>query len=99
MQVAISVNYKLLNNSVQTTYRVSHNIGSTLFFCYFVGFYSTKIQKLGEYKKIQEICYKIGTKNFKIDLELAEIIDVKVATYNTKIIFLRLSNSKMSISK
>ena len=54
---------------------------------------------MGEYKKIQEICYKIGTKNLKIDLELAEIIDVKVATYNTKIIFLRLSNSKMSISK
>ena len=68
-------------------------------FCYFVGFYSTKIQKLGEYKKIQEICYKIGTKNLKIDLELAGIIDVKVATYNTKIIFLPLRNSKMSTSK
>ena len=33
------------------------------------------------------------------DLEIAEIIDVKVATYNTKIIFLPLRNSKMSTSK
>ena len=41
----------------------------------------------------------IGTRILKIDLEIAEIIDVKVATYNIKIIALRLSNSKMSISK
>ena len=58
-----------------------------------------KYKSWGSIKKIQEICYKIGTKNLKIDLELAEITDVKVATYNTQIIFLRLSNSKMSISK
>ena len=68
-------------------------------FFYFVSFYSTKIQKFGECLKIQEICYQIGTRILKIDLEIAEIIDVKVATYKTKIIFLPLMNSKMSASK
>ena len=41
----------------------------------------------------------MGTRILKIDLEIAEIIDIKVATYNTKIIFLPLRNSKMSTSK
>ena len=40
-------------------------------FCYFVSFYSTKIQKLIWFKKIQEICYMIGTKILKIDSEIA----------------------------
>ena len=43
--------------------------------------------------------FQIGTRILKIDLEIAEIIDVKIATYNTKIIFLPLRNSKMSTSK
>ena len=38
----------------------------------------------------------IGTRILKIDLEIAEIIEVKV---NIEIIFLPLCNSKMSISK
>ena len=41
----------------------------------------------------------IGTRILKIDSEIAEIIEVKVGTCNTKIIFLMLCNSKMSISK
>ena len=55
-------------------YRVSHNIGSTLFFAILLASTLPKYKKLGEYKKIQEICYKIGTKNLKIDLELAGIM-------------------------
>ena len=57
------------------------------------------MQKLGEFWKIQEICYMIGTRILKIDLEIAEIIEDKVATFNMEIIFLPLCNSKMSISK
>ena len=38
-------------------------------------------------------------KNFEIDPETAELIEVKVATCNIKIIFLPHCNSKMSISK
>ena len=37
----------------------------------------------------------IGTRILKIDLEIAEIIEVKVATFNMEIIFLSLFNSKM----
>ena len=41
----------------------------------------------------------IATRILKIDLKIAEIIEVKVGTCDTKIIFLTLCNSKMSISK
>ena len=37
----------------------------------------------------------IGTRILKIDLEIAEIIEVKAATFNTEIIFLPLYHSKM----
>ena len=40
------------------------------------------ISKVGTFFKIQEICYQKGTKILKIDLEIAEIIEVKVATFN-----------------
>ena len=40
-------------------------------------------------------CY---TKNLKIDSDMAEIIEVKVATCHIEIIFLRLFNIKISIS-
>ena len=36
------------------------------------------ISKVGTFFKIQEICYQKGTKILKIDLEIAEIIEVKV---------------------
>ena len=37
----------------------------------------------------------IGTRILKIDLEIAEIIEVKVETFNMEIIFLLLCNTKM----
>ena len=40
----------------------------------------------------------IGTRILKIDLEMAEIIEVKVATCHIEIIFLPLCNNKISIS-
>ena len=58
-----------------------------------------QISKVGTFFKIQEICYMIGTKILKIDLEIAEIIEIEDGTCNTKIIFWTLCNSKMSISK
>ena len=66
-----------------------------LVICSFVGFYSCKLQKVGHFWKIQEICYMIGTRILKIALEIAEIIEVKVATFNMEIIFLPLWNTKM----
>ena len=41
----------------------------------------------------------MGTRILKIDLEIAEIIEVKVATFSIEIIFMPLCNSKMSIFK
>ena len=40
-------------------------IQDSLFFCFFVSLYSFKMQKLGEYCKIQEICNMIGTRIFQ----------------------------------
>ena len=40
----------------------------------------------------------IGTRILKINSEMAEIIEVKVATCHIEIIFLPLFNSKISIS-
>ena len=37
----------------------------------------------------------IGTRILKIDLEIAEIIEVKVATFNMEIILLPLCNNKL----
>ena len=58
-----------------------------------------QIAKVGTFLKNSGNLLRDGHRNFEIDLEIAEIIDVKVATYNTKIIFLPLRNSKMSTSK
>ena len=59
-----------------------------LVICSFVGFYSCKFQKLGHFFKIQEICYMIGTRILKIDLEIAEIIEVKVGNHYFEIYIL-----------
>ena len=53
------------------------------------------MQKLGRFLKILEICYMIGTRILKFDLEIAEIIEIKVATFNMEIIFVPLWNTKM----
>ena len=42
-----------------------------------------------------EICYMIATRILKIDLKIAEIIEVKVGTCNTKLFFFTLCNRKM----
>ena len=56
-------------------------------FCHFLKQNSSKMQMLGEFWKIQEICYMIGTRILKIDSEIAEIIKVKVATCHIDIFF------------
>ena len=70
-----------------------------LCFCSFLGFWSTYRGTSDLYSTALEICYIIATRILKIDSEIAEIIEVKVGTCDTKIIFLTLCNSKMSISK
>ena len=70
---------------------------SHLIICSFVGFYSCKFQKLGHYFKIQEICYQIGTKILKIDLEIAEIIEVKVGNHHLEIDILLLHRGRKKI--
>ena len=49
------------------------------------------------YSTALEICYMIATRILKIDFELAEIIEVKVGTCNTKKKISTLCDSKMSI--
>ena len=64
-----------------------------------------QIAKVGTFLKNSGNLLHDRHKNFenrftiKIDLEIAEIIEVKVATFNIKIIFVPLCNRKMSISK
>ena len=89
-----SLNYTFLVTKYNGLQGVQQNC-SHLVICSFVGFYSCKMKKLGKFWKIQEICYMIGTRHLKIDLEIAEIIEVKVGTFNTKIILLTLCNSKI----
>ena len=55
------------------------------------------MQKLGEYWKIQEICNMIGTRILKIDLEIAEIIEVKVGNHHLEIDILLLHRGKKII--
>ena len=70
-----------------------------LCFCHFLGFWSTYKGTSDPYSTALEICYIIATRIFKFDLEIAEIIEVKVGTCNAKKKKLTLYNSKMSISK
>ena len=56
-------------------------------FCHFLGFWSTYRGTSDLYSTALEICYIIATRILKIDSEIAEIIEVKVGTCNTKIIF------------
>ena len=70
-----------------------------LSFCHFLGFWSTYKGLFDHFSTALEICYMIATRILKIDLETAQIIEVKIATCNTKIIFLPHCNTKMSISK
>ena len=47
------------------------------------------------YSTALEICYKIGTRILKIDLEIAEIIEVKVGTRHLEIEILLLQSQKI----
>ena len=58
-----------------------------LCFCHFLGFWSTYRGTSDLYSTALEICCMIATRIFKFDLEIAEIIEVKVGTCKTKIIF------------
>ena len=61
-----------------------------LCFCHFLGFWSTYRGTSYLYSTALEICYNLATRIFKFDSEIADIIEVKVGTCNTKIIFLTL---------
>ena len=65
-----SVQIDIFFTSYCSRYRVSNNIGPTLLFANLSAF---TVPKLGEFWKIQEICYITGTRILKIDLEIAEI--------------------------
>ena len=57
-----------------------------LSFCHFLSFWSMYRGPFDHFSTAMEICYMIATRILKIDLEIAEIIEVKVGTRNTKII-------------
>ena len=56
------------------------------------------ISKVGTFFKIQEICYQKGTKILKIDLEIAEIIEVKVGNPHLEIDILLLHRGRKNFS-
>ena len=56
------------------------------------------MQTVGEFWKIQEICYMIGTRILKIDSEIAEIIDDKVATPHFRNWYFAITQSQKKIS-
>ena len=65
-----------------------------LCFCHFLGFWSTYRGTSDLYSTALEICYMIGTRILKIDLEIAEIIEVKVGTRHFEIDILLLNRAK-----
>ena len=52
---------------------------------------------MGEFQKVQEICYMIGTEILKIDSEIAEIFEVKDGTHHLEIDILLLHRGKKNI--
>ena len=54
-------------------------------FCHFLGFWSTYRRTFDLFSTALEICYILATKILKIDLEIAEIIKVKVGTRHLEI--------------
>ena len=65
-----------------------------LCFCHFLGFWSTYRGTSDLYSTALEICYMIATRIFKFDLEIAEIIKVKVGTRHLEINILLLQSEK-----
>ena len=65
-----------------------------LCFCHFLGFWSTYRGTSDMYSTALEIGYMIGTRILKIDLKIAEIIEVKVGTRHIEIYILLLRRVK-----
>ena len=65
-----------------------------LCFCHFLGFWSTYRGTSDLYSTALEICYMIATRILKIDLEIAEIFEVKVGTRHLEIDILLLQSQK-----
>ena len=70
---------------------------TSLCFCHFLGFWSTYRRTSDHYSTALEICYMIGTRILKIDLEIAEIFEVKVGTRHLEIDILLLHRVKKII--
>ena len=69
-----------------------------LSFCHFLGFWSTYRGPFDHFSTALEICYIIATRILKIDLEIAEIIEVKVGTRHLEIDILLLHRGRKKIS-
>ena len=65
--------------------------------CYFLRFWSKYKGTSDLYSTALEICYMIGTRILEIDLEIAEIIEVKVGTRHSEIDILLLHRVKKII--
>ena len=61
------------------------SLGSAFFFCRFLGFWSTYRETIDLFSTALEICYMIATRISKIDLEIAQIFEVKVGTHHLEI--------------
>ena len=68
-----------------------------LCFCHFLGFWSTDRGTSELYSTALEICYILATRIFEFDLEIAEIIEVKVGTRHLEINILAITESKKII--
>ena len=64
-----------------------------LSFCHFLGFWSTYRGTSDLYSTALEICYVIATRILKIDLEIAEIFEVKVGTRHLEIDIFAITQS------
>ena len=84
------INIKELVLDAKHLYRVSSKTVYTWLFALLSASSHAKCKSWDVFLKIWEICYMIGTRILKFDLEIAEIIEIKVATFNMEIIFLPL---------
>ena len=65
-------------------YRVSSKTVPTWLFALLLASTQANCKSLVVFEKFR-ICYKIGTRILKIDLEIAEIFEVNVATFNMEL--------------
>ena len=72
---------KDLGGKVAFTFTACPILLGPLSFCHFLGFWSTYRGPFDHFSTALEICYMIATRILKIDLEIAEIIEVKVVAF------------------